>query len=170
MFLKILRNIENSSTFDAMKADIINTNYFQETKFYTILRSIGIFFAVCFCMYLIIDWFITPLDNYENYYYYIFMQIFIGIIILINVLETILFIRIGTFEVSKNMLIITNREKVHHIDLTTVNEVTIRKVEYRFYELEINQHSIIVDFTKMEIRAFSKLLESFNIKINRRIF
>lgn len=169
MFLKILLKVENSSIFDTMKADIININYFNETKFYKILRIIVIFFAVCFGVYSGIDWFITPLDNYENYYY-LFMQIFLGLVFLINILESILFTRIGTFEVSENMLVITNRETVNHIDLTTVNEVTIGKVAYRFYKLKINQDNIVINFTKMEIRAFSKLLESFNIKINRRIF
>jgi len=151
-----------------MKADIINTDYFKETKFYKVWQKAYLFSGICIGICFIIDQFFTSLDNYKNYY--LFFQIFFAVLLLISVLGAVLFNRIGTIEVIDYIVVITNREGVDRIDLTTVNKVKIRKVEYRFYRLDINQHSVIIDFTRMEFEAFVKLLQKLNIKVDKRWF
>lgn len=148
-----------------MKADIINTNYFNETKLYKIYRIVLILFGISIGIYFIIDWLITPLNNYENFYY-TFIVIFMSIIILTEVLGSILFTRIGTIEFSGNMLIIDHSEIKNSIDLTKVSQVKLKKQNREFYSFSINQHAIMIELTEYTIIKFKNILKNYQIKIN----
>ncbi|EDP95060.1 hypothetical protein U8527_08520 [Kordia algicida OT-1] len=148
-----------------MIIDIIDTEYFKNTKLKQIFRIIMLVFYPCLLLFFIIDWLVFPLDAYHNHRD-ILIVIFSLVLFLDMLFDTTLFTRIGEVEVQDHILIIKHDEIIDRIDLTTINQVKLKRVNYKFYNLIIAKHNIVIElneYTKVKIKSIFK---NFDIKLS----
>lgn len=122
-------------------------------------------FYPCLLLFFIIDWLVFPLDAYHNYRD--ILIVILSLTFFLNVVfDTSLFTRVGKVEVQDHILIIKHDEIIDRIDLTSINQVKLKRVNYKFYNLVIAKHNIVIElneYTKVKIKSIFK---NFDIKLN----
>ncbi|WP_046744337.1 hypothetical protein [Kordia zhangzhouensis] len=151
-----------------MKAAIINTNYFKETKWYRIWRLIVIVGFVLFALDRLAEQFY---ETYQTPTYFSFIDITFVIVFIIGfILEYTLFIRVGMLKLVGNVLIIDQEENEQHINLTQVKKVKIQKTHHGFYIFEIDNVSLTVELTKEELNNLKAIFQKYRISVSHRRF
>lgn len=151
-----------------MKADIIDTNYVYNHKFYNIWKTIILTYGVL----LIVATAYSGLESLLKYNTIITISsttiiVSIFIVILIN---AFLFSRIGQLTIKNETLKVSINDQITTLDLTTIDEIEFGKHDNKFYSLTVNQKTITVELHTAQLLEFKKTLELYNVKIKHHHF
>ncbi|AXG70565.1 hypothetical protein KORDIASMS9_02805 [Kordia sp. SMS9] len=147
-----------------MVIDIIDDQYFKKTKFRKILSKIVDASLIVFLLLIGIH-FLFSLPDYNDYAF-IGIGIWIVCSVIISLLDVGLFIRSGTVKFENDLMIITNENSIHEINLRTVEEMQLRKVGRELFTLKIGRHEILIELTLDKKLKFKNKLQAYNIKID----
>jgi len=146
-----------------IKADIINTNYIYEHKLYKYWRYLLILYAGLLIM-------LTSKTNFEtilSYKEYIFIisEVFIFSSILVVLLNAMVFIRIGIFNIDEEEIHIKNGDEIKVYDISKVKSFAIEKASKNFYEIKIDGYKITIELKKEEAKKITTILSNADVSI-----
>ena len=151
-----------------MQTDIIDTNYINNLAIIKVWKRIILVYGI-WLIYL------TSLNGVEKIYEYesiisITSNIFIisGLVILL--LNTVVYLRIGTFVLNENVLILNQKKKVLEIELDAIKTIVFGKEYGKFYYLKVDQSDFVIELNESQLYDFKKIIGDLNIKIINRNF
>ncbi|HIB36859.1 hypothetical protein [Mesonia sp.] len=151
-----------------MQTDIINTNYINNLKIIKVWKRIILAYGI-WLIYL------TSLNGIEKIYEYESIisstsNIFIISGLIIILLNTIIYLRVGTFVLKRDVLILNQNKKVREIELDSIETIVFGKEYGKFYYLKVEQSDFIIELNESQLYDFKKIIGDLNIKIINRNF
>ena len=142
-----------------MKLDIIEDNYINNHKYSHIWKWFLILFLTIYSLKLF------KLIELPELYETIF-SFSIGVVILVSLLNSFLFTRIGKFELIENTFISRINDNIKTIELDTIKSVKINTANNNHYNLIFDSdYEVMVEMKNGQLDEFKRICESNNIDI-----
>jgi hypothetical protein len=117
-----------------MKFDIINTDYIKNLKgFYPYFSAIALLALAFSALEYVMPHFFT-----SSYEMKVILNVVISVFFVLRLLSLILYSRIGTISLHKEIVIVEKEDKVQEYNLTDINKVNIKKVQNLHYLVDFN--------------------------------
>ena len=151
-----------------MKTDIIDTNYINNLAIIKVWKRIILVYGI-WLIYL------TSLNGVEKIYEYesiisITSNIFMISGLIIILLNTIIYLRVGTFDLKRDVLILNQNKKLRKIELDSIETIVFGKEYGKFYYLKVDQSDFVIELNESQLYDFKKIIDDLNIKIINRNF
>ena len=151
-----------------MKADLIDTDYVYNHRFYNIWKTIVLAYGVL----LILATGYNGIESLSKYNTIITMTstCIVAYYFIITLANNFLFSRIGQLTIKDEVLKISVDDQITTLDLITIDEIEFGKHDGKFYTVVVKQNTITVELNTTQLLEFKKTLELYNVKIKHHHF
>lgn len=150
-----------------MTTDLIDIDYVYNHRLFKIWKGLLVIYGILL-IFLTKDNGFETLIKYE-YIITVVSQIFFISWIVIFILKTLMFSRVGKLSIDQDRFVIDLKDTRQIVDLNMVNEITLGKHSRKFYHLEVLDHDLVLELDKSQLNALKHILTQQDIKIKHRL-
>lgn len=150
-----------------MTTDLIDIDYIYNHRLYKIWKGLLVIYGVLL-IFLTKDNGFETLIKYE-YLITVVSQIFFISWIVIFILKTLMFSRVGKLSTDQDRLVIDLKDNRQIVDLNMVKEITLGKHSRKFYHLEVLEHDLVLELDKSQLNALKHILTQQDINIKHSL-
>jgi hypothetical protein len=149
-----------------MKTDLIDTDYVYNHRIFKIWKELIFLYGTLLIGLTIFDG-VETIIKYE-FYIILFSHIFWFSGIIMMLLNSKLFLRIGEVSITNKELAFELKDSKKVIKLNSINQVIFGKEYGKFYYLKIDESELVMELDKNQLKELKNILEELDIEITHR--